>query len=215
MQKYSHTSRRVQKELGGNVYALSERVDAIETELGNTEYTGDTITEAVAGAQSNIGTISEEIGSETYTGDSITAAIADIQSDIFNISKSVDTDGSTIDFTGDGVKTLNDLAIELYNYLNSNKVLLNSCVNVRINTVRAVCQLTRTQFDNSYYLEGFYITTTGFNMVKVAIDAQGILALDGTGTCKADNGTITSTTINKNEVIANGAIPFRVADTHL
>ena len=35
MQKYSHNSRRVQKELGGDVYALSGRVDSIETEVDN------------------------------------------------------------------------------------------------------------------------------------------------------------------------------------
>ena len=33
MQKYSHNSRRVQKELGGNVYALAERVDSIEEDV--------------------------------------------------------------------------------------------------------------------------------------------------------------------------------------
>lgn len=33
MQKYSHNSRRVQKELGGDVYALSGRVDSIEEDV--------------------------------------------------------------------------------------------------------------------------------------------------------------------------------------
>jgi hypothetical protein len=33
MQKYSHNSRRVQKELGGDVYALSGRVDTISDEI--------------------------------------------------------------------------------------------------------------------------------------------------------------------------------------
>ena len=33
MQKYSHTSRRVQKELGGSVYALAERVDRLEEDV--------------------------------------------------------------------------------------------------------------------------------------------------------------------------------------
>ena len=39
MQKYSHTSRRVQKELGGqnSIYALSERVDSLEEELQSYE----------------------------------------------------------------------------------------------------------------------------------------------------------------------------------
>lgn len=37
MQKYSHNSRRVQKELGGDVYALSERVDSIEEDVARLE----------------------------------------------------------------------------------------------------------------------------------------------------------------------------------
>lgn len=37
MQKYSHNSRRVQKELGGDVYALSGRVDSIEEDVTRLE----------------------------------------------------------------------------------------------------------------------------------------------------------------------------------
>ena len=37
MQKYSHNSRRVQKELGGDVYALSGRVDSIEEDVARLE----------------------------------------------------------------------------------------------------------------------------------------------------------------------------------
>ena len=37
MQKYSHNSRRVQKELGGDVYALSGRVDSIEDDVTRLE----------------------------------------------------------------------------------------------------------------------------------------------------------------------------------
>jgi hypothetical protein len=48
MQKYSHNSRRVQKELGGDVYALSGRVDSIEDDItrleGYEEHVVNTIT---------------------------------------------------------------------------------------------------------------------------------------------------------------------------
>lgn len=64
MQKYSHTSRRVQKELGGSAYALSERVTAIENEIGNAEYTGDSITDAISDAQSDITTLKGYIKTE-------------------------------------------------------------------------------------------------------------------------------------------------------
>ena len=37
MQKYSHNSRRVQKELGGSVYALAERVDKVEDDVARLE----------------------------------------------------------------------------------------------------------------------------------------------------------------------------------
>lgn len=43
MQKYSHTSRRVQKELGGDVYALSGRVDSIEEDVTRLEGYEETV----------------------------------------------------------------------------------------------------------------------------------------------------------------------------
>jgi len=43
MQKYSHNSRRVQKELGGDVYALSGRVDTIEEDVTRLEGYEETI----------------------------------------------------------------------------------------------------------------------------------------------------------------------------
>lgn len=47
MQKYSHTSRRVQKELGGDVHALSERVDSIEEDVARLEGYEETVVETI------------------------------------------------------------------------------------------------------------------------------------------------------------------------
>jgi len=47
MQKYSHNSRRVQKELGGDVYALSGRVDSIEEDVARLEGYEETVVETI------------------------------------------------------------------------------------------------------------------------------------------------------------------------
>ena len=47
MQKYSHNSRRVQKELGGDVYAPSGRVDSIEEDVARLKGYEETVVETI------------------------------------------------------------------------------------------------------------------------------------------------------------------------
>lgn len=71
MQKYSHNSRRVQKELGGDVYALSGRVDSIEEDVtrleGYEEHVVNTIT---VDSSETINTISKALaeGGDWFNG---------------------------------------------------------------------------------------------------------------------------------------------------
>lgn len=83
MQKYSHTSRRVQKELGGSVYALAERVDGLETEIGDSTYTGNSITAAINALQTKVSTTSWTLpnlinGVINYNGDTQYKRFGDI-----------------------------------------------------------------------------------------------------------------------------------------